>query len=51
MSNTEFAEVLVFSTDAVGVALHKARAHLKRLLPVELLSVKTEATIPEGRRS
>lgn len=51
MSNTEIAEVLGISTDAVGVALHKARARLKRLLPVERLSVKTEATIPEGRRS
>ena len=35
MSNTEIAKMLKISTDAVGVALHKARAGLKKMLGVE----------------
>ncbi|MHC4402067.1 MAG: RNA polymerase sigma factor [Planctomycetota bacterium] len=34
MSNTEIAATLQISTDAVGVALHKARAKLKKVLDV-----------------
>ena len=34
MSNTEIAETLEISADAVGVALHKARAKLKEALGV-----------------
>ena len=35
MSNSEIAETLQIRVDAVAVALHKARAKLKRLLDVE----------------
>lgn len=35
MTNTEIAEVLGISTDAVGVALHKARKRLKELLGLQ----------------
>jgi RNA polymerase sigma-70 factor (ECF subfamily) len=35
LNNSEIAQELGISTDAVGVALHKARAKLKRLLHVE----------------
>ncbi len=35
MSNTEIAETLRISADAVGVALHKARARLKKVLCVK----------------
>ena len=35
LNNSAIAQVLGISTDAVGVALHKARAKLKRLLHVE----------------
>ena len=35
LNNSEIAQALGISTDAVGVALHKARAKLKRLLHIE----------------
>ena len=35
LNNSEIAQLLEISTDAVGVALHKARAKLKRLLHAE----------------
>jgi RNA polymerase sigma-70 factor (ECF subfamily) len=35
MSNTEIADALGISTDAVGVALHKARTKLRDVLSVE----------------
>jgi RNA polymerase sigma-70 factor, ECF subfamily len=35
MANSEIAETLGISTDAVGVALHKARNRLKQLLGLE----------------
>jgi RNA polymerase sigma-70 factor (ECF subfamily) len=38
MTNSEIADTLAISTDAVGVALHKARTKLKEILSIETVT-------------